>query len=88
MCSKATETICFGQMNSIKRYEVIKKCTFQFFCMVGDRKTGTRRVKAMIWRAQMALYLMGRVCFNPLMKVMTKGTTNRPSLVKEMHGNV
>ena len=50
--------------------------------MVGDTETGTRRAKAMIWRAQMALYLMGRVYLNPLMKVMTKGATNRPSLAR------
>ena len=50
--------------------------------MVGDTKTGTRRAKAMIWRVQMALYLMGRVCSSPLMKVMTKEVTNRPSLAR------
>jgi len=30
------------------------------------------------WRAQIALYLMGRVHLSPLMKVMTTGATENP----------
>ena len=45
--------------------------------MVGDIKSDPPRGKTMIWRAQMALYLVGRVRPSPLMEVVTKGTTKR-----------
>ena len=54
---------------------------FLDFCSRGGTKTGTRRTRAMIWRAQIEPYLVGRMRLSPLMKVVMKVTTNRPSLL-------
>ena len=49
--------------------------TFKYLYVVGDTKSGPPRGKTMIWRAQMALYLVAMARPGLLIEVETKGTS-------------